>query len=176
MSPKPLRRKLPTGHIALGRVLAPHRLQGDVQIAPLTDVAAHFDEGRQLWLKGGTRTIERSHWRRGHVFVKLSGVDSVESAEELRGADVSVPQDLLEPLPEGQFYRFEIVGLTVFDVEGRDLGKIVDVLSTGGNDVYVVRGERGEVLVPAIEDVVREVDVSSGRMVVELMEGMLPSG
>jgi 16S rRNA processing protein RimM len=96
------------------------------------------------------------------VFIKLSGVGSVEEAEELRGAGASVPRKMLERLPEGQFYRFEIVGLKVYDVQGDKLGEVVDVLSTGGNDVYVVHGKRGEVLVPAIEDVVREVDGVDG--------------
>jgi 16S rRNA processing protein RimM len=155
-------------------VLASRGLGGQVKVRPLTDRQELFAAGRELWVRDGRRRIERADWRKGQVYLKLSGVDSAEAAEELRGQSLSLPEAMLGPLPEGHFYHFQIVGMQVYDGGGQHLGEIQEVLTTGGNDVYVVRGEQGEILLPAIDDVVREVDVAAGRMVVEPMEGMLP--
>jgi 16S rRNA processing protein RimM len=167
-------RKGAADHVAVGRVLASRSLSGEVKVEPLTDLRERFERKQSLWVKGSRHSIEEAHWRKGHVYIKLSGIDSVEAAEGLRGQLLSLPKGQLETLPEGQYYRFQIVGMKVYDREGQHLGRIVEVLATGSNDVYVVQGQRGEILLPAIDDVVREVDVAGGRMVVELMEGMLP--
>jgi 16S rRNA processing protein RimM len=161
-------------HIAVGRVLAPRGLAGEVKVEPLTDRQELFAAGQELWVMDARRRIETAGWHKGHVYLKLSGIDSTDAAEKLRGQPLSLPEALLEALPEGHFYHFQIVGMQVYDGGGRHLGEIREVLATGGNDVYVVRGEQGEILVPAIDDVVRDVDVTTGRMVVEPMEGMLP--
>jgi len=145
-----------------------------VKVRPLTDRQDLFAAGQELWVGDSRHRIERADWRKGQVYLKLSGIDSAEAAAELRGQSLSLPEALLGPLPEGHFYHFQVVGMQVYDGGGRHLGEIREVLTTGGNDVYVVRGEQGEVLLPAIDDVVREVDVAAGRMVVEPMEGMLP--
>lgn len=160
--------------IAVGRVLAPAGVEGEIKVEPLTDVIELFSRGRSLWVRGERLEVEGVQQRKGRLHLKLSGVDSREAAEALRGESVEVPQSLLEPLPEGHYYRFQIVGMQVYDVERGHLGEVRQVLTTGGNDVYVVRGERGEILLPAIDDVIREVDVAGGRMTVDLMEGMLP--
>jgi len=160
--------------VAIGRALAPSGLAGDIRIEPLTDVVDLFSKGRSLWLRRERFEVERTQRRKGQLHVKLSGVDSREAAEALSGEAVEVPKSLLEPLPEGRYYRFQIVGMQVYDAGRGHLGEIRQVLTTGSNDVYVVEGERGEVLLPAIDDVIKEVDVAGGRMTVDLMEGMLP--
>ncbi len=177
MSPKSSHRsQSQTGqpHVAVGRVLASRGLAGEVKVRPLTDRQDLFAAGQELWVGDSLRRIETAGWHKSHVYLKLSGIDSAEAAEELRGQSLSLPEALLGPLPEGHFYHFQIVGMQVYDGGGRHLGEIREVLTTGGNDVYVVRGEQGEILLPAIDDVVREVDVAAGRVVVEPMEGMLP--
>ena len=77
------------------------------------------------------------------------------------------------PLGEDEYYVYQIVGLDVWTGEGEHLGRVSEVLFTGANDVYVVQGEKGEILIPAVEDVVLEVDLASGRLTVELMEGLI---
>jgi len=177
MSPKsPLRDQgqADEPYIAVGRVVAPRGLAGEMKVAPLTDQQEFFAVGRELQAGDVIYRIEKTLWLKGHVCLKLSGIDSVDAAAELRGQSLSVPEALLEPLPEGQFYLYQVVGMQVYDSEGRHLGEIREVLTTGGNDVYIVQGQQGEILLPAIEDVVKEVDVVASRMVVEPMEGMLP--
>jgi len=86
---------------------------------------------------------------------------------------VQIPVEEAAPLEEGEYYLYQIVGLATWTVEGEYLGRVREVLTTGANDVYVVRGPKGEVLLPAIEEVIREVDLEAGRMIVSLMEGLV---
>ena len=154
----------------MGRVGAPWGVRGDVKVEPLTDFPERFAAGSILWLEGRQLAVERSRWQAGHVYLRLEGVASREDAEGLRHRLLEVPEAELSPLTEGQYYRFQIVGLEVFTTDGRPLGRVAEVLSTGANDVFVVRGSAGEVLLPAIDDVVREVDLAARRMVVEPLE------
>jgi 16S rRNA processing protein RimM len=156
----------------VGRVLALWGVGGDLKVEPLTDFPERFKSGATLWVCGRRHDVQRSRWSRGFVYLGLSGVDSRNAAEELRGALLEVPETELTALPEGQYYRFQIIGLEVCTPEGSSLGRVAEILPTGSNDVYVVRGGPRELLIPAIEDVVIEVDLAGGRLVVEPPEEM----
>lgn len=156
--------------MAVGWIAAPWGLRGDLKVQPLTDFPERFQRGAALWVRGRRIEVQRSRWSRGFVYLGLSGIDRRDAAEELRGALLEVPESDLRPLPEGQYYRFQVIGLEVRTPEGRSLGRVAEILSTGSNDVYVVRGGPRELLIPAIEDVVKEVDIEGGRLVVEPSE------
>lgn len=169
-APRPGQSPLDTGtpgYVAVGRIGAPWGVRGDVKVLPLTDFPERFRPGAPLWVRGRRHEVQRSRWSRGLVYLGLSDIDSRNAAGELRGALLEVPEGDLTPLPEGQYYRFQIIGLEVCTPEGSSLGRVAEILSTGSNDVYVVRGGPRELLIPAIEDVVREVDLEGGRLVVE---------
>ena len=141
--------------MAVGWIAAPWGVRGDLKVQPLTDFPERFQRGAALWVRGRRYEVQRSRWSRGFVYLGLSGIDSRNAAEELRGALLEVPESDLTPLPEGQYYRFQVIGLEVRTPEGRSLGRVAEILSTGSNDVYVVRGGPRELLIPAIEDVVQ---------------------
>jgi 16S rRNA processing protein RimM len=145
-------------------------VRGDLKVQPLTDFPERFQRGAALWVRGRRYEVQRSRWSRGLVYLGLSGIDSRNAADELKGALLEVPESDLTPLPEGQYYRFQVIGLEVRTPEGGSLGRVAEILPTGSNDVYVVRGGPRELLIPAIEDVVKEVDLEGGRLVVELPE------
>lgn len=168
-------REIPPDHVAVGRVLSTHGLRGEMKAEPLTSQPEHFAPGSKLWLAGVEREVESSRWSKGLVLLKLSDVDDIDAAEALRGETLSLPEAELAPLAEDEYYAYQLVGLDVFDDQGANLGKIIRLLQTGSNDVYVVEGPRGEVLLPAIDDVIVEVDLAGGRMVVSPMDGMLPA-
>lgn len=105
--------------------------------------------------------------------LKFEGIDSPEAARQLLHQLVYVPVEEAVELGEDEYFWYQIVGLKVYTVDGRELGEVVDILPTGANDVYVVHGPSGEVLVPAIEDVVETVDLAEGKIIVKPMEGML---
>ncbi len=104
---------------------------------------------------------------------RSEAVYSVEDAEKLRGQDLTIPSSELSRLPEGQYYTFQIIGLDVLTTDGEHLGQIVDIMATASNDVYIVEGKRGKILIPAIEDVVKSIDLDKGEMVIEAIEGLL---
>jgi 16S rRNA processing protein RimM len=163
------------GYVAVGRVLGPWGLRGDVKVEPLTDFPQRFAAGGRVCAGGVSYVIERGRWQRGHVFLKLAGIDSANAAEALRQQLLEVPEDELRPLGEGQYYHFQILGLEVRTTAGEVLGRVEQIISTGSNDVFVVRGPRGEVLIPAVDDVVKSVDPAAGRIEVEVVEGLLPT-
>jgi 16S rRNA processing protein RimM len=106
------------------------------------------------------------------VLLKLEGIDSREAAERWRNAMVVVPEDERVRLPRGHYFWQDVIGLDVRTDDGQRLGRVREILETGANDVYVVDTEPGELLVPAIKDVVQRIDVPAREMVVRLLDGM----
>jgi 16S rRNA processing protein RimM len=157
--------------VVVGRITAAHGVRGEVKVEPLTDFPERFGRGSHLWLDGVERVVEGGRWQRAQVILKLQGVDSRSEAEALRGKELTVPEAATLP-DQGVYYLHDIVGLHVETQDGTELGRVFDVLSTGSNDVYVVRGAQGELLLPALDDVVLQVDVAGGRIVVDVPEGL----
>ena len=160
------------GFVAVGRILRPHGVAGELVVESLTDFPGRFEPGSLLRAGRRTYRVAAARPHRGALLLTLAGVASRNAAGALCGLLLEVPEDDLPPLGEGEYYRHQLVALTVFDTDGNELGRIEEVLATGANDVYLVRGERGELLLPAIDSVVQEVDVDTGRMTVRLMPGL----
>lgn len=160
-------------YITIGQVLAPWGLEGKLKVEVITDFPHRLSPRSQLYVDRQPVTIAGTSWHKGKAIIKLEGIDSVEQAEELRGKTLEIHRRQLETLPEGQYYHFQLIGLEVWTTEGKRLGKVIRVLSAPSNDNYVVGGEKGEILIPAIEDVVKSVDLESGRITIEAIEGLL---
>jgi len=161
--------------LAVGRIVRPHGIRGALLVAPISEQLLGLNAGAEIRL-GADRTpmilLElRRHGSRWLLW--LEGIDSRERAEDLRGQDIALPLADVPPLPEGTFYYWQIMGLRVVSDEGTALGTIVDVLETGANDVYVVRDEAGEeLLLPAIESVILEVNLEEDELKVHLIPGL----
>lgn len=162
------------GFVAVGFVRTSFGLRGELKIEPLTPFAGRFAPGAMLWLGGVERRVERSRQVERTVVVKLTGIDTPEAAAAFRGQYLQVPESDRPPLPEGEFYRADIIGLAVVTTGGEVLGEVTEFLPTGANDVVSVRGPRGEVLVPLIEDVVQRIDLTARTMTIEPLPGLLP--
>ena len=159
--------------LIVGRVTGPWGLLGDVKVEPSTDFPQRFSPGSILLIEGRPTRVVRSRTHKRAFVVKLDRIDDRSQAESIRGMLLAVPRDEAAPLPEGTYYHFQIVDLGVWTDAGEYLGEVKEVLSTGANDVYVVRdGGKKEVLIPALEDVVREIKPDEGKMVVHLPEGL----
>ncbi len=161
----------PATAVSIGRIVAPVGVRGEIKVQPLTDFPERFDPGAIVWLDGDAVAVQSSRWQGRLVYLKLEGVDDRTAAEALRSKELQVP-DAAPLEEEGVFYQHDIIGLSVHDLSGKILGEVSEILSTGANDVYVVRGELGELLVPAVEDVVKEIDSVGGRMIVDLLPGL----
>ena len=164
---------IPPDHVAVGRVLGAWGLRGDVKVEPLAPPAA-LSPGRTVSIAGRPYTIERSRTAGRLAYLKLADIDSREEAISLRGSHITVPEADLEPLEPDQYYRFQLIGLAVRSKEGEYLGRVTDLISTPGSDVLVVTGPRGEVLIPATDDVVQQIDLETGVVTVEIVPGLLP--
>lgn len=162
--------------LRIGVITRPHGLRGEVRVLPDTDFPDRFLRLRQVLVGDPDRAVPfevegvRPHGR--FFLLKLRGVDTLEAAEALRGEEVRVTREEAVELPEGQFYVADVLGLEVRTVEGEVLGRVYEVLRTGANDVYVVKG-KAEILLPAIADVVQEINPQAGRITVRLLPGLV---
>jgi 16S rRNA processing protein RimM len=161
----------PKTAVTVGRITSAHGIRGEVNVESLTDFPERFEAGSRLWLDGMAYEVERGRRQGRSVILKLREVADRNQAETLAGKELLAPE-ATEIEEEDVYYLHDVIGLRVEDAAGEALGELAEVLSTGSNDVYVVRGERGELLLPALDDVIREVDITGGRIVVEVPEGI----
>jgi 16S rRNA processing protein RimM len=159
--------------ITIGKILSPRGTGGQFRVQVATDFPERFSPSSEVYIDGRPVLIESVDWHRGQAIVKLASVDTVEAAVKLRGQLLEIHHSQLKTLPEGQYYHFQLIGLEVRTVRGDRIGEITDILTMTSNDTYVVRGDRGEILIPAIEDVVKSVDLEAGLLVIEPMKGLL---
>ncbi len=160
------------GFVAVGWIRGPHGIRGELKVSTLTDFPERFEAGSDLWANGARYRVSGVRPHRGGLLVELEGIEVREQAEALSGALFEVPEQELASLADGQHFRFQIIGMEVVDGEGHALGRVSDVLDTGANDVYIARNDEGDLLIPAIDSVVKEIDHEAGRIVVELLEGL----
>ena len=158
--------------MAVGRVTRPHGTDGELRVDPFNPEAPHLRSGATVYLRGSRYRIERVRWERSSLLVRFWGARRRADVEDWRGALLEIPEGELVREP-GSYYVHEIVGLKVVTETGRPIGEISDVLSTGANDVYVVVGPDGEVLVPAISSVVQEIDLETGVVHITALPGLL---
>ena len=164
---------IPVGQVVVGKAIKPTGVHGELQVEIMSDVPDRFTVGKAVLLDGAQRRIQRtSAVHKGRINLKLEGINDRDEAEGLRDKLLTIPKDSVPELPEGTFYHYQMIDMEVLTPEGAKIGRIVDVLPVGDNDVYVVRGDGGEVLVPGLEDVVLEVDTKKNRMIVELPDGL----
>ncbi len=159
--------------ITVGRILAPWGIKGKLKLEAATDFPERFSPRSIIYIKRQPMTIDSAEWHKGKVIIKLNTIDSIEAAQQLRNQIVEIPYSQLYTLPEGQYYHFQLIGLEVWTSGGELLGNITDILTANSNDNYVVSGAKGEILIPAIDDVVKSIDLGKGYLVIEAIEGLL---
>lgn len=167
--------------VSVGKITGTHGIKGEVKILPLTDFPERFRPGTRLILipegeegRAFPVTVIRSRFGKGGLILKLAEINDHDQATAVRGATLKVEPWAVEPLPEGHYYIYQLVGCRVYDLDGEYLGILTDVLATGANDVYVVRdNDAGEVLIPALKEVVRQIDLNTREIRVALPPGLL---
>ena len=163
----------PDGHVLVGRVTGPWGIRGHLKVQPHTESAERFATGSRLHLDGTPATVVSSRPHRVGYVIRLDSVQDRTTAESLHGALLTVHEDDLAELPEDVFYHFQLIDMDVVSEEGERLGRIAEILETPGNDVYLVRKpDCRDLLLPAIRDVVLDVDVESARVTVRLLPGL----
>ena len=159
--------------VAVGLVLGVHGSQGQVRVRVHSDDPHRFDPGQTLyWGDTPLRITETLVRPPNRLILRFEGINSPAAARALAGQWLTVPQAEVDDLPEGEYFHFQLIGLRVVTVEEEALGEVSEIIETGSNDVYVVNGPAGQVLIPAIASVVQGVDLEQGIMMVRLMDGM----
>lgn len=161
--------------IAIGQILKPQGLRGELKVAVLTDFPDRLEGLPELYVQGESEPRRVESWRFHGAFwvVKLSGCDNIDAAETLRNRQLEIPATETRPLSGDQHYLFEIIGLGVRTEEGRWLGKVAAITRSPAHDLWLVeRSAGGELAVPAVAAVIRRVDLAAGEITVRLPEGL----
>lgn len=165
----------------VGKIVNTHGIKGEVRVISRTDfVEERYKIGNSLFLflPNSTEPMElkvKSHrTHKNFDLLTFEGYQDINKVEEFRDGILKVPEDQLTELPEGEYYFHEIIGCTVLTDQGEEIGKVKEILTPGANDVWVVKGKGGkEYLIPYIEDVVKDIDISHQKITITPIEGLL---
>lgn len=166
----------------LGVVVGTHGLRGDLKVRPLADNSESLLHASQVFLRRGNEAVRQVPsqvtFHKGNYLLRLQGCENIEAVQPLVGSEVLMAFADLPELPAEEYYWFELEGMTVVDRIRGELGVLEEVFTTAAHDIYVVRGPHGEILVPAVEQFVLEIDPEERRMLVDLPEGLIeePNG
>ena len=160
--------------LAVGTVVRPHGLRGELLLNSLTDFPEHLASVDVVYLgdQAEPHPLARVRSQRGKFIIQLGDCHDRDAAEKYRGQVVQIKAEAAAPLPPGMYYHHQVIGLAAFTEEGEHLGELVEVLETGANDVYVIRSEQGELLLPVIPSVIRGIDIEERRLTVHLLDGL----
>lgn len=171
---------VPDGCMAVGHIVGVHGLRGEVKVDLYTDYPERFAPGEQLMLGADLVEVEIAAVRphKEFLLIRFEGIEDRNAADQLRGLWLFIDENLAAELEEGAYWIHDLIGLRVVGEDAVELGELVDVLITGANDVYVVRLAAGvqrqqELLLPAIPEVIKAVDLDKGVMIVRLLDGLL---
>ncbi len=161
----------------VGVITTSHGIAGEVKVFPTTDDPRRFKKLKQVTLDTGKEEllldVEHVKFFKQMVILKFRQFDSVNEVERFRGKSLYVDRTHAVKLQKDEYYIADMIGMKVVSTEGEDLGVLAEVMQTGANDVYVVRNEKEEeLLLPAIKDCIRQVDIEQGKLVVFVMPGL----
>ncbi len=163
--------------VTVGKIVGAHGIRGEVKVLSFAESSGIFAPGNDIHAKtaSGADTIFRIKSAKPHkniVRLALDGIKDRNTAQGLVGAELQVPREVLPDLPEGEWYHCDLIGLSVFTEDGAFLGKLAYIIETGANDVFAIKNQDNEILVPAIDSVVKKVDLDDGKIVLSLPEGL----
>ena len=162
--------------LRVGVIANTHGVHGEVKVFPTTDDAARFKKLKQVILDTGKGDVELEitgvKFFKNMVILKFKGIDDMDTANKYRQKSLYVTRENAVKLKKNEYYIADLIGLKVSSDEGEELGEITDVLQTGANDVYIIKSEKEEILLPAIKECVKEVDIEKGTMLVHLLPGL----
>ena len=154
-------------YLIVGEIARPQGLRGELKIKPFTDNPDRFFDLKRIRINGVMRSLHCLRVHEGYAYIRLEGVYSREAADAVRGALLYVHRDEAVQLPEDTNFICDLVGCVATDTEGVNHGKLAEVLQPGGTDVYVFKGPKGEMMVPALKKTVLEVDVVEKRILLD---------
>jgi 16S rRNA processing protein RimM len=162
-------------YLRIGKIINTQGIRGEIKVIPLTDDPGRFSELSHVLIddeKLIQEDIEYVKYYKNFVLLKFKGLDSINDVEKYKNTYILVDRENAVTLPAGSYFICDLIGLEVVDENGKPLGHVEDVISTGSNDVYVVKQGEKEMLIPALKTVVKEIDIREGKIKVEIPEGL----
>lgn len=150
----------------VGKALRPRGLKGELRFELYTSDSTRFSKIKRAKLDGKTFNVEKISVEGDFAYIKFEGIETVEQAESYRGKTLVVDREELPKPKDGKVYIADIVGSDVF-VDGDVIGELVDVLQYGSADIYVIKLQKGNVQVPALKELVKEIDVENGKIILD---------
>ena len=165
-------------YFEIGQIVNTFGIKGQVKVVPFTDDITRFDYLKNVYVKNKKETkqyeVEEVKYHKNFVLLKFKGINYMEEAETLRDSFLEVDREDAIPLEEDTYYIVDLIGLEVYSDENKLLGKLEDIFNTGSNDIYVVKDELGkQLLLPAISEVIKQINIEEGKIIVHLIEGLI---
>ncbi len=166
------------GLLQVGAISSTHGVRGEVKVFPTTDDVKRYSKLKEVILGEGSMApllhVESVKYQKNMVIVKFKEYNSLNEVENLRGKNLYVTRENAVKLNKNEYFVADLIGLNVIDEAKNIKGTLKDVMPTGANDVYIIELEDGrELLLPAIKDCIKEVDISNGIMKVNVLDGLL---
>lgn len=163
--------------LEVGKIVNTHGLRGEIKVVPWMDAAEDFEELAHIYIKARHElipaTVAAVRYQKNNLIVKLREFDDINDIEQYKGCVLLADRSELPELEDGAHYIVDLIGLEVYTEEGERVGVIADVFNTGANDIYDVKREgKRNLLLPVIDDVVKDIDIEAGRVTVHIMEGL----
>ena len=165
-------------YLEIGQIVNTFGIKGKVKVVPFTDDITQFDTLKQIYIEKRKNLelfeIEKSNYHKNMIILKLKGIDTPEQAESLRNCYIKINRKDARKLPEGTYFIVDLIGLDVYTDEEKLLGTLEDIYNAGSSDIYVVRTSEGkQILLPAIKDVIKKVDIENKKVIVHIIEGLI---
>ncbi len=165
-------------YLEIGQIVNTFGIKGQVKVVPFTDDITQFDTLKQIYIEKRKNLelfeIEKSNYHKNMIILKLKGIDTPEQAESLRNCYIKINRKDARKLPEGTYFIVDLIGLDVYTDEEKLLGTLEDIYNAGSSDIYVVRTSEGkQILLPAIKDVIKKVDIENKKVIVHIIEGLI---
>lgn len=164
-------------YFEIGQIVNHFGIKGMVKVNPYTEDISKFEKLKNILLeKEGKLTqieIEEVKYSKNQILLKIKGINTIEEAEKYRGCYLKIARKDAKKLPKDTYFIADLIGLSVYTEEGILLGKVDDIYNSGANDIYVVKAENGkQILLPAIKDVIKQVDLEQEKIIVHLLKGL----
>lgn len=165
-------------YFEIGQIVNHFGIKGMVKVNPFTDDISKFEELKTILLEQNKKLteiqIEEVKYSKNQVLLKLKGIDTVEEAEKYRGCYLKIARKDAKKLPKDTYFIADLIGTTVYTEEGVLLGKVQDIYNSGASDIYVVKDDNGkQILLPAINEVIKDIDIEQEKITVHLIKGLI---
>lgn len=162
----------------IGKIINTHGIRGEVKVYQVTDFAERFNVGEKLYAYQDEKppielVIKSQRMHKGYHLLTFEGFNSINDVETLKNANLKINQSQLGELKQDEYYYYEIIDSDVYTLDNDWVGVVTEIMAPGANDVFVVKRESKEILIPNIKDVVKNIDVDKKRVIIDPMEGLL---